>query len=160
MGSRCGAVDPAIIPFLMEKENIPASEMCNWMNKKCGFLGVSGVSSDLRQVCAAAGEGNERARLSINILAYQVRKYIGSYTAAMNGLDCLVFTAGIGENNAMIRRLSCENMSFFGIEIDNAKNEAKDPFEIHSANSRVKILVIPTNEELVIARDTLSIING
>ena len=160
MGSRCGAVDPAIIPFLMEKENIPASEMCNWMNKKCGFLGVSGVSSDLRQVCAAAGEGNERARLSINILAYQVRKYIGSYTAAMNGLDCLVFTAGIGENNAMIRRLSCENMSFFGIEIDNAKNEAKDPFEIHSANSRVKILVIPTNEELVIARDTLSLVNG
>ena len=111
-------------------------------------------------IYAEGADGNERAEAALNCFAYNVKKYIGAYSAAMGGLDAIVFTAGIGENNAMIRRLSCENMSFFGIEIDNAKNEAKDPFEIHSANSRVKILVIPTNEELVIARDTLSIING
>ncbi|MBR6754390.1 MAG: acetate kinase [Clostridia bacterium] len=159
MGSRCGAVDPAIIPFLMEKENIPVSEMGNWMNKKCGFLGVSGVSSDLREIEAAINEGNERATLAFNVLAYQIKKYIGSYTAAMNGLDCIVFTAGIGENNSDIRRLALENMSFYGIELDEEKNRQRGVVEISTENSRVKVLVIPTNEELVIASDTMKIVS-
>ncbi len=159
MGSRCGAIDPAVVPFVMEKENIAVEDMGNWMNKKCGFLGVSGISSDLREICAAIEEGNERAKLAFDILAYQIRKYIGSYTAAMNGLDCIVFTAGIGENNPDIRRLACENMSYFGIEIDEEKNNTRGVTEISTPNSKVKVLVIPTNEELVIASDTLEIIS-
>ncbi len=160
MGSRCGAIDPAVVPFVMEKENIPVSEMGNWMNKKCGFLGVSGVSSDLREIEAAINEGHERATLAFNILAYQIKKYIGSYAAAMNGLDCIVFTAGIGENNKDIRRLSLENMSYYGIELDLEKNEQRGVTEISTENSRVKVLVIPTNEELVIASDTMEIVSG
>lgn len=159
MGSRCGTVDPAVIPFLMEKEGIPVNEMGDWMNKKCGFLGVSGVSSDLREVMAALEAGNDRARLTVSILEYQIKKYIGSYTAAMNGLDCIVFTAGIGENNADIRSGALKGLSYFGIKIDEEKNRAKDPFEIHSANSKVKVLVIPTNEELVIASDTMNLVS-
>ncbi len=159
MGSRCGAIDPAVVPFVMEKENIAVEDMGNWMNKKCGFLGVSGISSDLREICAAIDEGNERAKLAFDILAYQIRKYIGSYTAAMNGLDCIVFTAGIGENNPDIRRLACENMSYFGIELDQEKNNTRGVMEINTPDSKVKILVIPTNEELVIASDTLEIIS-
>ena len=159
MGSRCGAIDPAVGPFVMEKENIAVEDMGNWMNKKCGFLGVSGISSDLREICAAIDEGNERAKLAFDILAYQIRKYIGSYTAAMNGLDCIVFTAGIGENNPDIRRLACENMSYFGIELDEEKNNTRGVMEINTPDSKVKILVIPTNEELVIASDTLEIIS-
>ncbi len=159
MGSRCGAIDPAVVPFVMEKENIAVEDMGNWMNKKCGFLGVSGISSDLREICAAIEEGNERAKLAFDILAYQIRKYIGSYTAAMNGLDCIVFTAGIGENNPDIRRLACENMSYFGIELDEEKNNTRGVTEISTPNSKVKVLVIPTNEELVIASDTLEIIS-
>ena len=159
MGSRCGAIDPAVVPFVMEKENIPASEMGNWMNKKCGFLGVSGVSSDLREIEAAINEGHERATLAFNILAYQIKKYIGSYAAAMNGLDCVVFTAGIGENNKDIRRLALENMSFYGIELDLEKNDQRGVVEISTENSRVKVLVIPTNEELVIASDTMKIVS-
>ncbi len=159
MGSRCGAIDPAVVPFVMEKENIPVSEMGNWMNKKCGFLGVSGVSSDLREIEAAINEGHERATLAFDILAYQIKKYIGSYAAAMNGLDCIVFTAGIGENNKDIRRLALENMSFYGIELDLEKNEQRGVVEISTENSRVKVLVIPTNEELVIASDTMKIVS-
>ncbi len=159
MGSRCGAVDPAIIPFLMEKENIPATEMGDWMNKKCGFLGVSGISSDLREVMAARAEGNDDARLSVDILQYQIKKYIGSYTAAMNGLDCVVFTAGIGENDAIIRAGALKGMEYFGIELDEEKNNTRGTVEISSENSRVKVLVIPTNEELVIASDTLRLVS-
>lgn len=159
MGSRCGAVDPAIIPFIMEKEGISASEMGVWMNKKCGFLGVSGVSSDLREVFKAIEEGNKRARLAYDILCYQIKKYVGAYAAAMNGLDCIVFTAGIGENNVEIREDSLRNMEFFGIEIDKAKNSASKPCEISTANSKVKVFVIPTNEELVIASDTQEIVS-
>ncbi len=159
MGSRCGAIDPAVVPFVMEKENIAVEDMGNWMNKKCGFLGVSGISSDLREICAAIDEGNERAKLAFDILAYQIKKYIGSYTAAMNGLDCIVFTAGIGENNPDIRRLSLANMSYYGIEIDEEKNNTRGVTEISTPNSKVKVLVIPTNEELVIASDTLKIIS-
>ncbi len=157
MGSRCGGIDPAIVPFLMEKEHIPASEMGDWMNKKCGFLGVSGVSSDLRDVGAAAKAGNERARLSLDILAYQIKKYVGAYAAAMNGLDAVVFTAGIGENNPDIRSESMADMDFLGIRIDPARNADRSAILISTDDSRVKVFVIPTNEELVIASDTLRI---
>jgi acetate kinase len=159
MGSRCGAIDPAVVPFVMEKENIPVSEMGNWMNKKCGFLGVSGVSSDLREIEAAVHAGHERATLAYDILAYQIKKYIGSYTAAMNGLDCIVFTAGIGENNSDIRRMSLENMEYFGIKLDQEKNLVRGTVEISAPDSKVKVLVIPTNEELVIASDTMAIVS-
>ena len=159
MGSRCGAIDPAVVPFVMEKENIPVSEMGNWMNKNCGFLGVSGVSSDLREITAAIDSGNERAALAYNILAYQIKKYIGSYTAAMNGLDCVVFTAGVGENDARLRALALENMDYYGIKIDPEKNNTRGCMDITAADSKVKVLVIPTNEELVIASDTMQIVS-
>ena len=160
MGSRCGSIDPAIVPFVMERENIPAEQMGSWMNKKCGFLGISGVSSDLRDVRAAAEQGNERAKLAIDLLAYQIKKYIGAYAAAMNGLDCVVFTAGIGENDWAMRSLALKNMEYFGIKLDEEKNKVRGCFEIHADDSRVKILVIPTNEELVIASDTMNIVSG
>lgn len=159
MGSRCGAIDPAVVPFVMEKEGIPVEEMGNWMNKKCGFLGVSGVSSDLREIEEAVKSGHERATLAYNILAYQIKKYIGSYTAAMNGLDCVVFTAGIGENNSDIRRMATENMEYFGIKLDQEKNLVRGTVEISAPDSKVKVLVIPTNEELVIASDTMAIVS-
>ncbi len=159
MGSRCGAIDPAVVPFVMEKENIPVNEMGNWMNKNCGFLGVSGVSSDLREITAAIDAGNERAALAYNILAYQIKKYIGSYTAAMNGLDCIVFTAGVGENDARLRALALENMEYFGIKIDPEKNNTRGTVDITAADSKVKVFVIPTNEELVIASDTMKLVS-
>ncbi len=159
MGSRCGVIDPAVVPFLMEKEHIPVSEMGDWMNKKCGFLGVSGVSTDLRDVRNAAAGGNVRAQLALDILAYQIKKYVGSYAAAMNGLDCVVFTAGIGENDADMRSAAMKELEFLGIRMDEEKNRAKDPLVISADDSRVKVLVIPTNEELVIASDTLRIVS-
>jgi acetate kinase len=159
MGSRCGAIDPAVVPFVMEKENIPVNEMGNWMNKNCGFLGVSGVSSDLREITAAIDSGNKRAELAYNILAYQIKKYIGSYTAAMNGLDCVVFTAGVGENDARLRALALENMDYYGIKIDPEKNNTRGCMDITGEGSKVKVLVIPTNEELVIASDTMQIVS-
>jgi acetate kinase len=160
MGSRCGAIDPAVVPFLMEKENIPVEKMGDWMNKQCGFLGVSGVSSDLRDVRSAAENGNERAQLALDILAYQIKKYVGGYAAAMNGLDCVVFTAGIGENDATMRALAMRDLEFLGIKLDEEKNNSKDPTVISADDSRVKVLVIPTNEELVIASDTWNIVNN
>ncbi len=159
MGSRCGAIDPAVVPFLMEKENIPVSEMGDWMNKKCGFLGVSGVSSDLRDVRASAANGNERAQLALDILAYQIKKYVGAYAAAMNGLDCVVFTAGIGENDADMRSAAMQDLEFLGIKLDEERNRAKNPTLISAPDSRVKVYVIPTDEELVIATDTLRIVS-
>ena len=160
MGSRCGSIDPAVVPFVMEREHIPVEEMGNWMNKKCGFLGLSGVSSDLRDVRDAAASGNERARLALDILAYQIKKYVGGYAAAMNGLDCVVFTAGIGENDADLRLASMQDMEFLGIKMDEEKNSRRDAFVISADDSRVKVLVIPTNEELVIASDTMRIACG
>ena len=159
MGSRCGAIDPAVVPFVMEKENIAVSDMGNWMNKNCGFLGVSGVSSDLREITAAIDAGNKRAELAYNILAYQIKKYIGSYTAAMNGLDCVVFTAGVGENDARLRALALENMDYYGIKIDPEKNNTRGTVDITAEGSKVRVLVIPTNEELVIASDTMKIVS-
>ena len=164
MGSRCGSIDPAIVPFIMEKENIPASEMGNFMNKQCGLLGVSEVSSDLRDVMAAVRAGNKQAKLAYDILCYGIKKYIGSYAAAMNGLDCVVFTAGIGENTPEVRAGALEEMDYLGIRIDPEKNanvkKLPAPCDISADGSRVRVYVIPTNEELVIASDTEKLVSA
>ena len=133
----------------------------NYLNKQCGVAGVSGVSSDFRDLTKAAAEGNDRAKLALDLFAYGVKKYIGSYVAAMNGLDCLVFTAGIGENTWQVRKAICEDMDFFGIKIDDKLNETKNDGsirEITAKGSKVRVLVIPTNEELVIARETKELV--
>ena len=162
MGTRCGSIDPAIVPYIMEKEGYTPAEMSEYMNKKCGFLGISGISSDSRDIEAAILEGNERAYIAASTLAYQCKKFIGSYAAAMNGLDAVVWTAGMGENNPELRDRACADMSFYGIEIDrelNAKvHHQSDIVELSTKNSRVKVYVIPTNEELMIARDTEDIV--
>jgi len=164
MGTRCGSIDPAIVTFIMDKEGYTPSEMSDYMNKKCGFLGVSGISSDSRDIEAAIREGNHRADLAANILAYQVQKYIGSYTAAMNGLDAIVFTAGMGENNPELRERACSNMEYFGIEIDREVNAAahhqSNVVKLSTENSKVAVYLIPTNEELVIANDTEKLVRG
>ena len=163
MGTRCGDMDPAIVPFIMEKEGFTPDEMNTFMNKKCGLLGVSGVSSDCRDVNDAIDNGNERAKLAIDILAYQIKKYIGSYTAAMNGLDAIVFTAGIGENNDSLRADVMRDMEFFGIKFDFEanKNFKRGQVNLLSApDSKVKVYMIPTNEELVIASDTEKLVSA
>ena len=164
MGTRCGSIDPAIVTFIMNKEGFTPDEMSDFMTKKCGFLGVSGISSDSRDIEAAILEGNHRAELAANILAYQIQKYIGSYTAAMNGLDAIVFTAGMGENNTELRERVCRNMEYFGIEMDyevNAKaHHQPNVVKLSTDNSKVAVYLIPTNEELVIAQDTEAIVSA
>ena len=158
MGTRCGDIDPAIIEFLMKKENMDIEQMNAYLNKKSGVMGISGVSSDFRDISAAWRAGDERAKLALDVFCYHVKKYIGSYAAVMNGVDAVVFTAGVGENTPHIRSMIMENMQYLGFEIDEEKNKnGKGAFEFTTENSRVKGLVIPTNEELVIARDTLSL---
>lgn len=155
MGTRCGDIDPALVTFLMNKKKMSAEEVDNLMNKKSGVLGISGVSSDFRDIEAAEAQGNERARLALDKFAYTVRKYIGSYAAAMGGLDYLVFTAGLGENSGSMRALICEGLDFLGINIDKEKNNTRGKeIEISTAGSKIKVFVIPTNEEIMIARDT------
>ena len=158
MGTRCGSIDPAIVTYIMKKEGFTPDEMSNFMNKKCGFLGVSGVSSDSRDIEEGIKNGDKRCLLAASILAYQIKKYIGAYAAAMNGLDAVVFTAGMGENNPELRERVCRDMSFFGIEIDcelNAKTwRQPNIVELSTPASKVKVYVIPTNEELMIAKDT------
>ena len=163
MGTRSGDIDPAVLKYLAAKKHYTMLDCINYLNKQCGVAGLSGVSSDFRDLTKAASEGNERAKLALDVFAYSVKKYIGSYIAAMNGIDCLVFTAGIGENTWQVRRAVCEGMSFFGITIDALKNEQKNDGSIHDisgADSKVKVLVIPTNEELVIARETKELVEG
>ena len=163
MGTRCGSIDPAIVTYIMKKYGYTPDEMSNFMNKKCGFLGLSGISSDSRDIEAAILEGNKQAELTANVLAYQVKKYIGSYAAAMNGLDAIVFTAGMGENNPELRERVCKELSYFGVEIDmelNAKTlRQPNTVELSTANSKVKVYVLPTNEELMIAKDTEAIVS-
>ncbi len=159
MGTRCGDIDPAIVPFVMDKTGMTPDEMNNYMNKKCGFLGVSGVSSDCRDVSNAAKEGNHRAQLALDIVVYEIQKFIGAYAAAMGGLDAIVFTAGIGENDRGLRARVCEGLSYFGVDFDADKNAANET-ELTKAGSKVKVFMIPTNEELVIARDTESIVKA
>ncbi len=159
MGTRCGNIDPTIVSFLMEKEGIPLEEINKYLNKKCGVYGISGVSSDFRYLEAAANEGNERAKLALEVFAYQAKRYIGAYTAAMNGLDAIVFTGGIGENSILVRKMICEQMDYLGIKIDEAKNDVRGKqADISADGSKTKVLVIPTNEELMIALDTVSLI--
>ncbi|MBQ3125488.1 MAG: acetate kinase, partial [Clostridia bacterium] len=155
-------IDPAVVPFIMEKEGFTPAQMSDFMNKKCGFLGVSGISSDCRDIEAAIAEGNERAKLALDILIYQIKKYIGAYTAAMGGLDAIVFTAGIGENTASLRQQAMEGMEYFGIEIDQAVNAvARGTLtKLSTDASKVQVYLIPTNEELVIASDTENIVKG
>lgn len=159
MGTRCGSIDPAIVAFIMEKEGITSEKINDYLNKKCGVLGISGVSSDFRDIEEAAETGNSRAKLALEVFAYQAKKYIGSYAAAMNGLDAIVFTGGIGENSISIRRMICDEMDYFGIKIDDAKNNVRGKeADISADGSKTRVLVIPTNEELMIALDTVSLI--
>lgn len=160
MGTRCGDIDPAVAMFIMNKENLTPDEMNAIMNKKSGVLGLSGVSNDFRDLDAAAEKGNERARLALDMFTYQVTKYIGSYAAAMGGIDAVVFTAGIGENNAVMRSDIVEYIKFLGIEMDEEANKKGGEARVVSTpDSKVKVCVIPTNEELAIARQTLAVIN-
>jgi acetate kinase len=164
MGTRCGTIDPAIIMFLMEKENMTYEQINNYLNKESGVLGISGISSDFRDLYAAANEGNERAQLALDVFAYSIKKYIGAYAAAMGGLDCLVFTAGIGENNPFIRKNACSGLEFLGIKIDKEKNEyiigrMGREGQISTDDSVIKVFAIPTNEELMIARETKELLS-
>lgn len=163
MGTRCGCIDAAAVEMLAEYKNLSTKEMTQYLNKQCGFLGVSGVSSDFRKLCGAIDAGNERAKLAFDMFAYQIRKYLGSYSVAMGGLDCIVFTGGIGENGPTIREAICDDLQFMGIEIDkehNADIPRNQLVDVSAKNSKVKILVIPTNEELVIARETKDVVNS
>lgn len=162
MGTRSGDVDPSVVTFIAEQTGMNGAELANYLNKKSGFLGVSGISSDCRDLEIAASEGNERAALTLDMLVYQIQKYIGSYTAAMNGLDCIVFTGGIGENSASTRAKVCEGLSWFGVEIDPEQNAKRGLAvnDITAANGKVKVLVVQTNEELMIARDTKRVAFG
>ena len=160
MGTRCGAVDPSAVTFGMAKHGFDAHQMSEYMNKKSGFLGLSGVSSDNRDICAAAEQGNERAKLTTDILQYQIKRYIGAYAAIMNGIDAVLFTGGIGENSWEVREAVCADMSYFGIEIDRELNKTVKGklMKISTPSSKVEVWVVPTNEELLIARDTLAVI--
>ena len=161
MGTRTGCVDPSAVTFVMEKHGFTPAEMSDYMNKKSGFLGVSGVGSDNRDVTAACEQGNKRALLSKDMLVYQIKKYIGAYAAAMNGLDAVLFTGGIGENAPDVREEVCADMDIFGIKIDTVTNAGLRGklCKISQSDSKVEVWVVPTNEELLIARDTLALIS-
>ena len=160
MGTRTGTLDPSAITFIAEKENLSPAELNTIFNKKSGVLGVSGVSNDNRDVVAAAKAGNERAALAIEMQRYQIIKFIGSYVAAMNGVDAIAFTGGIGENDVALRQDVCANLTYLGLELDEEKNALHgEEIKVSTENSKVNVYVIPTNEELAIARDTLALIS-
>ncbi len=161
MGTRSGDIDASAVEFLAKKKGMSHSEIITYLNKKCGVAGISGVSSDFRDLIAGAEQGNARCRLALDMFAYQTKKFVGSYAAAMGGLDCIVFTAGIGENTPLIRAGVCEGLEFLGVKLDKKANEGKNDGsvrEISAKDSKVKVLVIPTNEELVIARETAELL--
>ncbi len=161
MGTRSGDIDPAVVEYLAQKENLTIAQALNYLNKKSGMAGVSGVSSDFRDLTAAADKGNKRAKLALDMFAYSCKKYVGAYAAAMNGVDCIVFTAGVGENTPCVREAICENMDYIGLSIDQEKNLEKNNGairDITGKDSKVKVLIIPTNEELVIARETVELL--
>ena len=161
MGTRTGSMDPAVVTFLMENENLTAKETDNIMNKKSGVFGVSGISSDFRDLSAAAEDGNKRARLALDMFTYSVKKLIGAYAAAMGGVDAIVFTAGIGENDAQARKAIVEGLEFMGISIDAEKNKKRgEAIDVTAEGATVKTFVIPTNEELMIALDTKRLVEG
>ncbi|MBR6670182.1 MAG: acetate kinase [Ruminococcus sp.] len=161
MGTRTGCVDPSAVTFVADKHGFTPAEMSNYMNKKSGFLGVSGISSDNRDISTAASQGNEKAQLVTEMLVYEIKKYIGSYAAAMNGLDAVIFTGGIGENAFDVRASVCKDMEFFGIKLDEKANDGLRGKlqKISAPDSKVEVWVVPTNEELLIARDTLALIS-
>ncbi len=161
MGTRSGDVDPAVVDYLCAKKQMSVSECLTYLNKKGGMAGISGVSSDFRDLTKASDEGNTRAALALDMFAYQTKKFVGAYAAAMGGLDCVVFTAGVGENTPTIRADVCSDLEFLGVQMDEKKNAEKNNGKIRdisATDSKVKILVIPTNEELVIARETVELL--
>ena len=160
MGTRSGTLDPSALTYIAEKEHLSPEDVNTICNKKSGMLGISGLSNDNRDICAAAEAGNKRAQLAIEMQRYEILKFVGSYIAAMNGVDAIAFTGGIGENDPELRKSVCDNLSFVGVEIDDAQNKLRGKeVKISTDNSRVNVYVIPTNEELAIARDTLAIIS-
>ena len=161
MGTRCGNIDPEVVIYLQEKEGLSASEMSKVLNKKSGFLGLSCLSSDARDLNEAADAGNEKAKLTLKKLTYDITKFIGAYAAAMNGVDLIVFTGGIGENNSRLRRRICENLTYMGVEFDYDANVVRGEDTIITLpESKVKVALICTNEELMIARDTMNIVQN
>ena len=161
MGTRSGSVDPAAVLYLMKKEGLSVDEMDRILNKESGVLGISGVSSDFRDIEAAETEGNERAATALDTFSYRVAKTIGEYVAAMKGVDAIVFTAGLGENSATTRQVICDYLRYLGIHLDSYKNSLRgQAVEITTRQSRVPVFVIPTNEELMIARDTKEIVEN
>lgn len=159
MGTRCGDIDPAIVPYLMKKENLTPDEIDTIMNKKSGLLGITGISSDFRDAEAAMNEGNERAKLGLDMFRYQIAKYIGSYVIALGGCDAIVFTAGIGENNAGHRAAICEYLECLGVKIDPEKNKLIGDVDFTGEGSTMKTFIIPTDEELMIAQDTMELLS-
>ena len=158
MGTRSGCIDPSVLTYIMEKDNVTPAEMNNILNKKSGLLGVSGVSNDSRDVIAAKEEGNERAGLANEMQCYQISKFIGSYAAAMGGVDAIVFTGGIGENEKKVRKYICEQTGFLGFGLDEEANQVRgEEKRLSTDGSKVEVWVVPTNEELLIARDTAEI---
>lgn len=158
MGTRCGDIDPAIVTFIMEKENLSMEKVNDLLNKKSGVLGISGVSSDFRDIEAAAAAGNERAQLALEVFDDRVKQYIAAYAASMDGVDAVIFTAGLGENSIANRKSICAGMDWMGIEVSDERNNVRGKDTIISTdNSKVKVLVVPTNEELMIARDTVEL---
>jgi acetate kinase len=162
MGTRSGDIDPDVVRFAMAKEDLTLSEVNSMLNKHSGLLAISGLSSDMREIVAAMEEGDKDATLAFNMYEYRIRKYIGAYAAAMNGLDVLVFTAGVGENSTALRERVLKNLTFLGIELDEEANKIRsgEDRRISTKNSKVEVLIIPTNEELVIARDTYELITA
>lgn len=162
MGTRSGCVDPSAVTFIENKKHLSPSEMSDYLNKKSGFLGISGISSDNRDITAAAEHGDKKAKLAGDMLRYEIKKYIGSYAAVMNGLDAVLFTGGIGENSDDLRADVCRDMEFFGIKLDEAANAGlRGKLQrISAPDSKVEVWVVPTNEELLIARDTRDLVNG
>ena len=161
MGTRSGSIDPGVIEYIAKKDGLDMAGAINVLNKKSGVLGVSGVSSDFRDLDAAIAEGNERAKIAIDVFVHRVVHYVGAYAAAMNGVDAIVFTAGVGENDPGVRAKVCEKLGYLGVEIDAEKNNVRGEERIITTDaSKVKVLVVPTNEELMIARETLEIVSA
>ena len=160
MGTRSGCVDASAVTFVADKRGITPAQMSDYLNKKSGFLGISGVSSDNRDIIAGAKEGNKRCELVNDMLTYEIKKYIGAFAAAMNGLDAVLFTGGIGENEALVRSMACADMDFLGIKLDEEVNSSVRGklCKISAADSKVEVWIVPTNEELLIARDTLALV--
>jgi acetate kinase len=159
MGTRSGNVDLGVIMFLMEKEHLTAEDISTIVNKKSGIKGISGISSDMRDIEKAVAEGNQRAALALNMFNYRILKHIGAFAAILNGVDVLVFTGGVGENQSETRRYVCEGLSYLGVEIDSKANKSRgQEIELSTKNSKVRVVVIPTNEEFMIASDTKELI--